>query len=250
MSSSLEQLVNRLVEEGSAIVAAPRRHEKFAYDEEADELINDIEHYPQAFVLGSLCNRQGPARGAWRIPSKIQSRHKTLDIGELTQLNLADWQEITQGLRMSGKMALVLLKGVEQISTEYGGDASAIWKGLPRSTTVVRRFLEFHGAGPKIATMATNILVRSFKVPLDDYQDVDISVDRKTMRVMERMGFVRRGERDSRIFTYAAREEHPEFPGIFDKVLWLLAEDVCVPTRPRCHECRFNDLCRYANEKT
>jgi endonuclease III len=238
------------VEEGSSIVAAPRRHEQFAYDEEADEFINDIEDYPQAFVLGSLCNRMGRAEAAWRIPYKIHNRHKTLNIEELARLSLGDWQEITQGLRMPGKKAQVLQRGVEWISTEYDGDASAIWEGSPRSATVVRRFLEFYGVRSKIATMAANILVRTFKVPFDDYLDIDISADRRTMRVMTRMGFVKPGTTDPLLFIYAAREAYPEFPGIFDKVLWILAEEVCVPTRPRCHECRFNDLCRYANEKT
>ena len=139
---------------------------------------------------------------------------------------------------MPETMAKVLRLGVQELSTAYGGDASRIWAGSPPSATVVRRFLEFHGAGPKIATMATNILVRQFHVPLADYHYVDLSVDRQVRRVMSRLGFVAEGAGDL-LLIYAAREAHAEFPGIFDLALWNVGRTVCRQKKPRCAECQL-----------
>ena len=247
MPSSLDKLISRLVEDGRAIVDAPRCRHKFAYEEKADDILNDIERYPEAFVLGSLCNRRGSAIAAWKIPYKIYSRHHTLEISELVRLSPDQWLEITSGLRMPTEMAEVLRRGVLRIADVYHGNAAEIWVSSPSSATVVRRFLEFYGVGPKIATMAANILVRTFKVPFSDYHYVDISADSHILRVMARLGFVDLGTKNSALFIYSAREANPEFPGVFDKVLWDIGKEVCGLTDPSCGKCRLADLCRYAN---
>ena len=43
--------MNRLVEEGAALLAQPRMPSQFAYEPAADAILNDIEQYPQAFVF-------------------------------------------------------------------------------------------------------------------------------------------------------------------------------------------------------
>jgi endonuclease III len=93
--------------------------------------------------------------------------------------------------------------------------------------------------------MATNILVRQFKIPLRDYHFVDISVDRQVRRVMTRLGFVSEGASDA-LLIYAAREAHPEFPGIFDLALWRIGRDVCSQSAPRCGKCPLARYCVYA----
>jgi endonuclease III len=249
MSVQLERLITRLVEDGNAALAQPRQPAEFAYDPDADAILNDLEQYPQAFVLACLCDRRGTARQAWMVPLRLLERFRTLDIGELAQRSTSDWERVvrqpTPIHRMPEKMAVVLERGVQRIWTQYGGDAAQIWAEAPPSATVVRRFLEFYGAGPKIATMAVNILVRQFKVPLGDYHFVDISIDRQVRRVMTRLGFAPTGANDL-ILIYAAREAHAEFPGIFDLALWRIGRSVCRESAPRCGECPLADLCTYA----
>lgn len=93
--------------------------------------------------------------------------------------------------------------------------------------------------------MATNILVRQFKIPLRDYYFVDISVDVQVRRVMTRLGFVPAGATDD-LLIYAAREAHPEFPGIFDLALWKVGQDVCTRSAPACGACPLAAFCAYA----
>jgi endonuclease III len=133
----------------------------------------------------------------------------------------------------------------ERSSTQYRGDAALIWADKLPSAAVVRRFLEFYGAGPKIASMAVNILVRQFKVPLRDHHFVDISIDRQVRRVMTRLGLVPAGASDL-LLIYAAREAYAEFPGIFDLALWRIGRTVCRESAPRCGECPLADLCGFA----
>lgn len=249
MSVQIERLINRLVEEGNSALAQARQPAEFAYDPDADAILNDLEQYPQAFVLACLCDRQGTARQAWMVPLRLLERFRTLDIGELAQRSTSDWERVvrqpTPIHRMPEKMAVVLERGVQRLWTQYGGEAARIWAEAPPSATVVRRFLEFYGVGPKIATMAVNILVRQFKVPLGDYHFVDISIDRQVRRVMTRLGFAPADANDS-ILIYAAREAHAEFPGIFDLALWRIGRSVCREFDPRCGECPLADLCVYA----
>ena len=47
----------------------------------------------------------------------------------------------------------------------------------PTSSEVVRNFLMFEGVGIKIATMASNILAREYKIEFQDKSCIDISPD-------------------------------------------------------------------------
>lgn len=136
-------------------------------------------------------------------------------------------------------------RAVARIADVYAGDATRLWADTPASARIVRRFLEFHGAGPKIATMAANILVREFHVPLADYRYIDISADVQVQRVMARLGFVEKSA-GTDIAIYAARELSPDFPGIFDVAVWDIGRTVCRPSDPRCGECALRDLCGHA----
>ncbi|MFN8524828.1 MAG: hypothetical protein U0821_17160 [Chloroflexota bacterium] len=103
-------------------------------------------------------------------------------------------------------------------------------RGLPKpsSATIVRRFLQFRGAGPKIATMAANILVRDFKIPVSDRYSIDISADVHVRRVFTRLRLIGRDASDEELI-YRARELNPAYPGVFDLPIWG-GRPILVPT--------------------
>ena len=165
------------------------------------------------------------------------------------KINEEDWQAVMVlpplPHRLSSVMASVLYRATQRLARHYASDASLIWSDTPSSATLVRRFLEFHGAGPKIATMAANILVRHFHVSLQDFRYIDISADVQVQRVMARLGFVEEGS-SPEVVIYAARDLNPDFPGIFDLALWEIGRTICRPTAPLCSTCRLVRFCSYA----
>ena len=250
MNADLLDLRDRLVAQGTAELTAPRGHVSFTGEPAPDKLINDIDGHPHAFVLAALVDRQVDAKIAWRLPHKVEERVGSFEIADLAKLSTSDWvrvlREPTALHRFIETMADVLHSGVDRIVKTYSGDAGLIWIGNPSSKTVVDRFLAFHGAGPKIATMAANILVRYFHVRMSDYRQIDISADVQVCRVMSRLGFVSKDPNVGAV-VHVARELHPAFPGIFDLAVWDIGRSICRPVNPRCPECPLNDLCAYAN---
>jgi len=159
---SQETLIGeRLIERGRSLFDAPRSFVEFTGHREADELLNDLEQHPHAFVIGCVMDRQVPAERAWLIPYSL-----SLKLGDFhfSTLRLLSEREIRDLMlnpeplhRFPEEMAKNLYEAVRRIEKDYGGDASKMWEGKPSSAEVVYRFLQFRGVGPKIATMAANM---------------------------------------------------------------------------------------------
>lgn len=220
---------------------------RFTDDLENDTFVNDIENYPHAFVLSCCMDRQVNANRAWTICWKLKEMlDGDFSIEKLASISVDEYIAIFDENnlhRFNFKMAQVFRNAVHRIVDMYGGDASRIWSGTPSSAAVVCRFLEFEGVGIKIATMATNILARQFKVPLSDYCSIDISPDVHIRRVMFRCGLIN-DEEDTDYIIYKAREICPEFPGIIDHSLWDIGRSFCRPSEPLCNDCSISDYCQ------
>jgi len=209
-------------------------------------LLNDIECHPHAYVLACLMNRQITAEKAWAIPYKVKEALGSFEIDVLGSQSLEFYKElfVSQSLhRFSLKMAEVFHSAIHHIQENYDGDASRIWEGNSSSAAVVYRFLQFKGCGIKIATMATNILARNFKIPLSDYYSIDISPDVHVDRVLKRTGLVH-PDSSREALIYKARELNPEFPGIIDFSCWEIGRKYCKPTNPLCSECPIRTECK------
>jgi endonuclease III len=98
-------------------------------------------------------------------------------------------------------MSSLFHAGIQRIANNYATNAARIWEDTPSSAEVVYRFLEFDGIGPKIATMATNILARDFKIELADHFSIDISADRQCVASFPALDYVRATHRQNRSST-------------------------------------------------
>lgn len=245
-------LVSFLVSQANEKLAAPPLPVVFVGDAEADALLNDLASYPHALVLACLMDRQMKAEKAWAIPHELRRRLGTFSFSHLAALTAAECERVMlepQPLhRFSNVMSRTLRQAIVRIRDTYGGDASRIWSGNPSSAGIVRRFLEFDGAGPKIATMAANILVRDLRVPVSDRYSIDVSADVHIRRVFSRLGLVAAGA-DESLVIFRARELWPKYPGIFDLALWELGRSVCRPTGPQCQPCNLGEWCRFRAER-
>lgn len=219
-----------------------------------NELLNPLGEYPHAFVLACVMDRQTKAENAWRIPKIVFDDLRRFDIDYLVSSEDDIHRIFKEKVKHRFKdiMADLFCCAVKRIQRDYGGDASRIWNDKPSSGLLIYRFLQFKGVGIKIATMATNILMRRFGIELRDRRSIDISPDVHTVRVFQRLGltsFDKDNEIKSREGTmYMARAIYPEYPGIFDYPCWFVGNQFCEAQIPKCKkedgkQCPFFDFC-------
>lgn len=243
---------NELVRRGQELFTKPRAVIKFTGNPDANALVNDLENYPHAFVLACLMNRQLKAEKVWAMPHEFA--HRLGEKFSMAALQALSLEEVTHHMttprplhRYANRMATIVFVAIQRIATQYEGDASHIWANQPASAEVVYRFLEFDGAGPKIATMAANILAREFKIPFADFYSIDVSVDIHVRRVFRRLGLC---DSDASVesLIYKARALSPTFPGLLDLPCWEIGRTWCHAHDPDCAACYMDGLCSHARE--
>jgi hypothetical protein len=190
---------------------------------EAERMLSDLEHFPHHFVLACLMDRQLGAEKAWAIPYRVGLHLDGFKFSDFKKADLKKFQRIFDKERLhrfrKNIMPTIFLRAIERISNSYSDNANNIWTKNPPCARVIRRFLEFDGAGPKIATMATNILVRQLKVPMRGTSAIDISADRQVIKYFQSRGLLRERAKKEELI-YLAREIYPEYPGILDLLAW------------------------------
>ena len=241
-----------LVERGENLLRQPFEQVRFTGHQDPDTLLNDLDRYPHAFVLACIMDRQIRAEMAWLIPYSFKTKLGTFEFCDLQALPMETVRLLMskpQPLhRFPDVMARSFYSAVQRIGTEYSGNASGIWVGNPGSATIVRRLLEFDGVGPKIATMAANILVRDFKVAVSDKISIDISPDVQVRRVFTRLGLIADRASNEELI-YRARELNPMYPGVFDLSAWEIGRSWCRPQEPNCDGCYVKADCPTARSQ-
>ena len=246
MPSNQGRIIDTLIDFGLEFQKCPREKIPLSMNSDSDNYLNDLDTYPHFFVLGCVMDRQVKAWRAWIIPYKISQTVGGTTFSDFLSLDLSKTIKIfnNQSLhRMPTKMANCFYDAIQKIHEEYSDNAANIWKrGNPSSREVIDRFAQFNGVGQKISTMATNILVREFKVPLRDISAIDISVDIQIDRVFKRLGIVSRDASKEKIIQ-TARVLYPQYPGVFDSVCWEIGEAWCKPEHQQCEKCFMDEYC-------
>jgi len=248
------RIVNILIEQGYKKLKQPyekinftkyveeeQPYEKINFTEdekEANDLLNNLKEFPHAFVLGCIMDRRIKSGKAWIIPYKISQEIGDFSISKLLQ-NKNKIKKIFENKnlhRYNSVMAKNFYRAIQQISKVYHDDASRIWEDTPRSGMVVRRFLRFEGVGFKIASMATNILARDFKISMKDLNCIDVSPDIQVKKAFKRLELVPKNSKIEELM-YCARELNPEYPGVLDYGCWKIGKNCNKPEDSKCKQC-------------
>lgn len=177
----------------------------------------------------------------------MPSRIKGMLLGSLSRADVYRLMKEPEPLhRFVDTMADHFYSAVQRVKNNYSGDAARIWTGEPSSAEVVYRFLEFDGIGPKIGSMAANILAREFKISFADYFSIDISADVHVCRVFSRLGLCAAKATVEQVI-YKARVLHPDFPGMMDMPCWEIGRNWCRSRGPECDGCYMVEPCPTAN---
>ncbi len=243
--NNIKIITDILIRRGNKYLQDPPAPNKFTENEIANRYLNDIKYYPHYYALACIMDRQIKAEKAWLIPYQIAEKINNYKFNGLLELSIDDYLNLFHENslhRFNNAMAKYFYLGVSKIHNEYKDNAALIWTGNVSSATIVRRFLQFEGVGIKIATMATNILVRDFKIPIRDRLCIDISPDVQVKRVFKRIGYINKNASVDDLI-YCARELNPTYPGIFDLSAWEIGRKWCRPKNPKCAECYLNNLC-------
>jgi len=241
---SKKKIIKTLIQKGNKLLLS-YSGEEFTQNPKANSLLNDLKRYPHAFVLASVMDRQIKAERAWLIPYRISEEIDGFGFSKLVSLKQKRIKEIFKRKklhRFNEVMAKNFYLAIQKIHRDYNNEASNIWKDKPKSATIVRRFLEFDGAGVKIATMAANILARRFKIPMRDHICIDISPDVHVKRVFKRLGLTSKNASNDELIYYA-RELNPKYPGVFDLPAWQIGRNWCHSKKPNCQKCSLNKYC-------
>lgn len=202
---------------------------------------------PVEFFYGVIFDQGILADRAWKAPEKLKQRlghldpHKIAGMGE---------EELKKKIFVAGKslhryrkIANWLIESSRLLVSRYQGNPTKMWNDNPRSDDLQRRFEEFKGIGQKKASMAANILVRDYGVPVRniDYRGIDVSGDVHVKRVFLRTDLVDRDDVDAVVAI--ARRLNPQYPGELDLPAWLIGRRFCRPSDPDCSRCPLTSVC-------
>lgn len=241
-----KKIVDILIKQGESLLSQNKKFETLSNNTKAETLLNDIENYPHAFLFACVIDSPTSNENTWDVPYLFMERVGSTEFEDIQKLSLEDvtklFSEPTPLHLYPDMMAKVLYRAIQDIETKYSGDASKIWSDNPTSETLVHRFNDFYGVGPKIANMSANILIRQFNIPLQDKISINISPNINTQRVFQRLGLISENASTEELIS-KAKELFPFYPAIFDYSITEIAKKWCKPTNTDCKSCYLMNYC-------
>jgi uncharacterized HhH-GPD family protein len=152
-------------------VTAPDRLYYTGVDE-ADEL---IAHDPFALLVGFALDQQVPVPTAFQGPWKLKRRLGALDPGQVAATDPARLEEVFREKpaihRFPGAMAARVQELAAQVSEDYGGDASRIWRDAADGADLRKRISALPGFGEMKVKALGAVLWKRFGVAVAEELD-------------------------------------------------------------------------------
>jgi len=222
--------------------------EKVMKEESQDwEEDKDPNEYPLEFVLRVIFDEHIRWELAWAAPDELRNRLGHLDVNKIAQIDESELKKIMSTPKALhpyvNKMPRQIIRACKFIVDRYNGDARQIWKGSLYAKDIENRFDEIPQIGQKKASMAVNMLVRDYGIPILDKerQGIDVSYDIHVRRVFIRTGLVDNDSLDEVI--KAAQVLNPQYPGALDYPAWVIGQKWCKKTNPLCSDCILASVC-------
>jgi uncharacterized HhH-GPD family protein len=145
-----------------------------AYEPAADRL---LEADPLALLIGMLLDQQIPLEKAFTGPYVLATR---LGVDRLDAAVIAGYDPEEMGRifatppaihRFPGSMAGRVQTLCAVVRDEYGGDAAAIWSGVPTGKELVTRLKALPGFGTQKAQIFTALLGKQYEVQPEGWRE-------------------------------------------------------------------------------
>jgi uncharacterized HhH-GPD family protein len=156
----------------STNTTAPERLH-FTGDDAADEL---LARDPLALMIGFVLDQQVPLQRAFSAPLELRARIGSLDAETIAGMDPSELEQAFRQRpalhRFPGSMARRTQELCAEIATEYGGDASRVWRDATDGADLKRRLLALPGIGEMKAKTLVAVLARRFGVQPAGWEDV------------------------------------------------------------------------------
>jgi uncharacterized HhH-GPD family protein len=143
-----------------------------AQDEAADALLSKD---PLALLLGMLLDQQFPMESAFAGPWKLQQRLGHLDAERIASMDL---EELTAAMRQApvvhrfpGSMAGRMQAVCAVVASDYGNDASRIWKKAKSGQELLDRLKALPGFGEQKAKIFVALLGKQLGLKAEGWRE-------------------------------------------------------------------------------
>jgi len=145
----------------------------FTGDDAADEL---LARDPLALLIGFVLDQQVPLQRAFSAPLELRARIGSFDAETIAGMDPSELEQAFRQRpalhRFPGSMARRTQELCAEIATEYGGDASRVWRDATDGADLKRRLLALPGIGEMKAQTLVAVLARRFGVRPAGWEDV------------------------------------------------------------------------------
>lgn len=201
---------------------------------------------PFAYLIAASIDRGARAETVWEIPLHLRNKLGHLDPKILSQMSVGQLENTLRSLnrqpRFPRQAAQTISSVSKLVANQFNGNTETIWQNRkPRE--VIKTFQQIWGVGPGIANMTIRILLDEFGYAPgpEGRKQINVKADIHVIRIFYRTGLITSKSAD--ICIQAARQLHPEFPGLLDWPAWEIGRTWCHENSPDCQGCPLSAVC-------